>query len=251
MTGTTHLGELALRRHRAGETVGGDAEIHAGSCAECRARLRTLDEEQRRFEQEISFDRFSAGVERAARSGARRPRAVRPWMFSVVAMAAAVALVVTFAPDGRTPGRNGTKGGGITVRVSGNGNPQRTAAMTTPEALAAGERVMIGYEAGAHRFLMVLSVDDRGAVTPIYPEAGRSVRLGKDAAGNIRYLPDSLELTGAGNERLIVLLTDDALDVEAARRAVRSAYEKAKGDILHLPPLELPGEQFQRTFIKP
>ena len=69
-----HIGELALRRRRAGEALGSDGpaiEAHATSCADCRARIRALDDEQRRFEQEISFDRFAAGVERAARSAPR------------------------------------------------------------------------------------------------------------------------------------------------------------------------------------
>ena len=61
-----HIGELALRRRRAGEALGPDGpamDAHAATCADCRARIRALDDEQRRFEQEISFDRFAAGVE--------------------------------------------------------------------------------------------------------------------------------------------------------------------------------------------
>ena len=74
-----HIAELTLRRRRAGEALGAEApaiEEHATACADCRARIRALDDEQRRFEDEISFDRFSAGVERAARSArpARRGR---------------------------------------------------------------------------------------------------------------------------------------------------------------------------------
>jgi len=64
-----HIAELTLRRRRAGEALGADApaiEEHATTCADCRARIRALDDEQRRFEDDISFDRFSAGVERAA-----------------------------------------------------------------------------------------------------------------------------------------------------------------------------------------
>ena len=79
-----HVGELALRRLRAGEALGrgrAGIEAHAASCADCRARLRALDDEQRRFEQEISFDRFAAGVDarRAARRARRAPsrRAIR------------------------------------------------------------------------------------------------------------------------------------------------------------------------------
>src|SRR6185436_1894900 len=99
-----HIGELTLRRRRAGEALGSDGpaiEAHATSCADCRARIRALDDEQRRFEQEISFDRFAAGVERAAR-GASTARARRPilnaWLMPMVAMAACLVAMVTFMP---------------------------------------------------------------------------------------------------------------------------------------------------------
>ena len=264
MTGQTmesHVGELALRRLRAGEALA-DVDAHAGACADCRARLKGFDEEQRRFEQEISFDRFAAGVERASRSrpasvtdvarqpawrGSRSLRAMEP----TLSLAAGVALFVTMS--GGQHAHNGIKGGGadITVRVAAGDGPQRTAAVNAPEALAVGERVRIGYHAGAHRYLLSLSIDERGQVTPLYPESGRSVPLGKAVGAAPRYLPDSVEFTDAGTERLFVILSDQPIDVDAARRAARAAFERAKGDVLHMPALELPGEQFQRTFIKP
>jgi len=40
-------------------------------------------------------------------------------------------------------------------------------------------------------------------------------------------------------------------DVEAARRSARAAYDRAGGDLSRLPPLALPGEEFERTFAKP
>jgi hypothetical protein len=263
MTGQTresHVGELALRRFRAGEALA-DVETHASACADCRARLKGLDDEQRRFEQEISFDRFAAGVERASRSReAPRPtaasRAVRSLRFMVptLSLAAGVALFVTFSSRERA--HNGIKGGDgaaadITVRVAAGDGPQRTASVSAPEALAPGERVRIGYRAGKHRYLLSLSIDERGQVTPLYPESGRSVTLGKVVGAAPSYLPDSVEFTDAGTERLFVILSDQPIDVDTARRAARAAFERAKGDILHMPALELPGEQFQRTFIKP
>ena len=62
---------------------------------------------------------------------------------------------------------------------------------------------------------------------------------------------DSLELTGKGTERIIVVLSDQPIDVEVARRAARAAYQRAGGDVTRLPKLDLPGEQFVRTFAKP
>src|SRR5579863_913991 len=102
MNSQGHIGELELRRHRAREPLGDSGPAiaeHASTCAECKARLRALDDEQRRFESAISFDRFAAGVERAAR-GARpvpgRRLPARVWALPTLAMAATVALIVTF-----------------------------------------------------------------------------------------------------------------------------------------------------------
>jgi hypothetical protein len=248
-----HIGELTLRRRRAGEALGPDGpsiEAHASSCPECRARARALDDEQRRFEQEISFDRFAAGVERAARGAQKRRSAgrTRVWVAGpLVAMAAAVALVVTFKPHET----NRTKGGaGMTVRVAGAGG-QRDARTEGTERLVRGERLRIGYQPEGHRYLLSLSIDDHGTITPLYPERGASLPVPDGSASATRYLPDSLELTGAGLERIVVVLSDQPIDVDAARRAARAAYDKAGGDLARLPRLGLPGEEFGRTFAKP
>ncbi len=264
MSGQTpgsHFGDLALRRFRAGETFAvddvGNADLaaHATTCGDCRARLKALDDEQRRFEHEISFERFAAGVARASRAPERNDKAaVEKRVFSVFvptfAVAAALALFVSFT-GGEATGPNRVKGSGITVRVGAGEGPQRTASPDAPEALAPGERVRIGYQAGTHRYVLSVSIDQRGQVTPLYPEAGRSLSVGKVVGAAPRYLPDSIEFTDAGTERLFVILSDSPIDVDAARAAARASFEKAKGDILHMPALDLPGEQFQRTFIKP
>ena len=257
MSAGGHIGELALRRRRAGEVLGdqGSAiEAHMETCADCRARLRALDDEQRRFEDEISLDRFAAGVERAAR-GATPPKRARPrlWMaVPTLALAAAVALVVTFRDPARPAGGgNWIKGGaGITVRVAGAAG-QRTARLDAPEPLAAGDRLRIGYVGGEHRYLLSLSIDDKGEVTPLYPEQGASLPVSQDAKPVTRYLPDSLELTGSGSEMIVVLLSDQPIDVETARRAARAAFDRAAGDLARLPALGLAGEEFRRTFAKP
>ena len=164
-----HIGELTLRRRRAGEALGPDGpaiEAHATSCADCRARIRALDDEQRRFEQEISFDRFAAGVERAARSAskakARRP-SLNTWVAPMLAMAACVVAMVTFVPRPvfQKPATRTKGGAGITVRVAGV-DGQRNARVDATEPLARGERLRIGYQPGAHRYLLALSIDEHG-----------------------------------------------------------------------------------------
>jgi len=253
VNGPRHPGELELRRRRAGElTSAALAAIdeHVAVCPACRARLRGLDDEQRRFEENISFDRFAAGVERAARTPAHSPRA-RLWLYSAVAMAAGVAIVVTVQrPAGSPPGVRIKGGAGMTVRVAGAGG-QRTARVDATEALAAGERLRIGYQPGGHRYLLSLSIDQRGEVTPLYPEQGPSLPVAGGAAEATRYLPDSLELTGAGLERIFVVLSDEPIQVEDARRAARAAYDRAGGDLGRLTRLGLPGEEFTRSFAKP
>jgi hypothetical protein len=167
---------------------------------------------------------------------------------------------VTFAPRheggdrserGAANRANRIKGGaGVTVRVAGAAG-QRTARIDAAEPLAPGERLRIGYQSGGHRYLLSLSIDQHGEVTPLYPERGASLPVADDGEPATRYLPDSLELTGAGIERIIVVLSDQPIEVEAARRSARAAYERAGGDLSRLPPLALPGEEFERTFAKP
>ena len=248
-----HIGELALRRHRAGETPaaeGAAIAAHATACPDCRARLQALDDEQRRFEEAISFDRFAAGVERAARTARPRRRSVPlvAVVAPVLAMAAAIALTVSFRP--RAP-ENRIKGGaGMTVRIAGAAG-QRDARTSGAEPLTSGDRLRVGYVPGEHAYVLSLSVDDHGEVTLLYPEHGASLPVADGARSATRYLPDSLELTGAGLERVIVVLSDEPIEVEAARRAARTAVDRVGGDLTRLAPLGLPGEEFSRTFAKP
>ncbi|HXJ21419.1 MAG TPA: ACP synthase [Polyangia bacterium] len=266
MIAAHHPGQLALRRRRAGELPGPAAiaiDEHVAICPECRARLRALDDEQRRFESNISFDRFAAGVERAARAPARARRpATRAWIYSAVAMAAGVAIVMTVRSpsDSRVPigvssisserGARIKGGAGMTVRVAGTAG-QRTAAVDATEPLAAGERLRIGYQSGGHKYLLSLSIDQQGQVTALYPEQGASLPVPEGAPSVTRYLPDSLELTGAGLERIFVVLSDAPVEQDSARRAARAAYDRAGGDLGRLGKLGLPGEEFTRSFAKP
>jgi ferric-dicitrate binding protein FerR (iron transport regulator) len=101
---TLHVGDLRLRRFRAGEFSGQMHEEiarHTAECGSCRVQLRLLQEEQRQFERDIPFERFAGGVERACRVPRPRPR--RRWAmggaFGLVAAAAVVVLLVR--PSGK------------------------------------------------------------------------------------------------------------------------------------------------------
>jgi len=258
-----HLPELKLRRLRAGELAAPEQDAargHLGGCEACRSRLSLLDAEEVRFRAELPLEQLAAGVQRA-RHG--RP-VVRPqWVTPVLALAAALVLSVGLGPllarglgdperlgGGRIKGDRSKRGAEIELRIAAPaGHPQRQAATQAPEVLSAGERVRIGYKPGEYRYLAAVSVDEQGVITPLYPEQGQSVPV--EETGATHYLPGSLEFTGHGAERVIVVLTEQPLQVDEVKRAAKSAYDAARGDVLRMPELAVPGGQFHQTLLKP
>ncbi|WP_306818141.1 zf-HC2 domain-containing protein [Archangium lipolyticum] len=66
---SAHPSEWTLRRLHAGELPGPEIQrvrAHVSSCAECDEIMKGLEANQVRFEEEVPFERFAAGV------GARR-----------------------------------------------------------------------------------------------------------------------------------------------------------------------------------
>jgi hypothetical protein len=252
-TSSAHVGELKLRQIFSGEMVAEETRTHAASCAECQAKLSRLGEEQAKFEAAIPFERFAAGVERAQRTPRTLGVQARRWQVLGLALAAMVAAVVGVKVMGGREGGNRLKGGGLTVKVaSALGSPQRdgTADPQTPEALLDGERIRLGVKPGeTERYVLVVSLDEKGEVTPLYPEAGKSLPLG--AGRETQYLPDSVVFTGHGLERVVVVLSDTPLSVQQVAAEARARYDEAHGNLMQLGNLDVPGEQFHRTFLKP
>jgi hypothetical protein len=253
---TQHPREIELKRLLAGETIE-EAAAHVGSCGACKARVKELEDQQQRFEAAIPFERFAAGVERATRQPRVTPKATRGPVRILMAIAATVLLLagipLAMRSQGAEIGTNRLKGGSeVEVVVAGPANgPQRMGSHDPllPEALGPGERVRIGFRAGGYRYLAAVSIDEKGEVTALYPERGPSLRVRTDGAKE--YLSDSLEFTGHGLERVVVVMTAEPLDVEDVRRAAKARYDEARGNLTQLGTLDLPGEQFHRTFLKP
>jgi hypothetical protein len=277
-----HVGELQLRRFRLGElAIEAQAAVarHTAECPGCRARLETLDAEQRAFSNEIPFARFAGGVERAARV----PRAVtsssRRWLVGstgLLAAAAAALLLVrpgdrpadlTIASDGTgtrnnafdLPGRNRRKGGAPpgNIRIAGaDGTTQRSVGSGATVSLAPGDRLRLGYRTGAAAHLVALSIDEAGQVTALYPERGPGLAIPPartTGPADVSYLPDSLELTGRGRERVYLILAPRPFTVEAAAAAVRAAHAAA-GDLYKMKEPALPSvdaEVATWLFVKP
>jgi len=247
-----HVGELRLRRFRLGELTGADEEAiarHTSDCGACRARLRTLEEEQRQFQRDISFERFAGGVERASRVPRVLPR--RAWTFGAMGLAAAAALFVLVRPSHEVRIKGSTE---ATVRIGkADGTEQRAAAAGSLQALQPGELLRIGYRAGARGHLVAVSIDDAGTVTPLYPDHGPGLAV--EPRADIRYFPDSIYFTGHGRERLFVVLSERPLSVGDVEKAARAAHESAHGDLSTASSVNVPGrghvEQFTWLFEKP
>ena len=247
-----HPGELKLRRLRAGELEDAESQQlqgHLAGCGRCRVRLRSLELEQEHFEREISFDRFAAGVQRAVKSA--EPRRVR-WALPAMGMVAAVLVAIVTAPMVMRRGASSRRKGSseVVLRIaSKDASVQRAASAQGAEPLSSGERIRIGYQAGPHSYLVAISVDSAGILTPLYEDKGRSLKV--DPGDQTRYLPDSLEFTGPGLERVIVILSDEPLELAKVKQAAEIAYRAVDGDLRRLPKLDVPGEQFQRLVLKP
>jgi anti-sigma factor RsiW len=263
-----HIAELRLRRFWIGELAGEEREAvarHTAGCGRCRGRLAAFGDEQSSFAEEIPFARFAGGVKRARRVPRARPRPA--WTLGAAGLAAAAALVLVarssswraptdevVAPEPTTGvPANRLKGGGTeaTVRIGGVESLAQRAAETI-ERLHPGERLRLGYRVEATRFLAAIAVDDAGEVTPLYPDGSDSLAV--EPKADLTYLPDGVELTGPGRERLFLLLGQRPFSVETLLGATRAALMRAGGDIsAMLPPAleDQPLEVFSWIFVKP
>lgn len=239
-----HVGELRLRRFRIGELAGAEQDEvarHTAECPACRARLKSLEEEQRAFERDIPFERFAGGVERARRVPRPAPR--RAWMMGAAGLAAAAALVLVAGalPRDEAPrGRNRLKGDEAALRVAAADGTQRFAAATEP--LRPGDRVRLAYRAEGPAHLFAASIDDAGEVTVLYD----GVRV--EPSAELRYLPDGIEFTGRGHERVFLLLFDQPVDAGQLERLLRAAHARAGGDLRALERLAFDGKARVQQF---
>ena len=228
-----HPGELTLRRHLAGEAV--NIEAHLATCVECAARLQTFLTEQQQFEAQIPFERFAAGVERAVREQ-QKPRR-QPWGRRGLALAAAGLLAVGAWVVLQPAPASRIKGGADVEFVIAGAQGQRPAVGRA--ALSAGDRVRIGVH-GA-RYVVALSIDDRGEVSELYAQP----------VSTEPWLPDSLEFTGSGLEHVVVIVDDAPVDAKQARAALIQQYTASQRDLDRIESIAVPGVQVHRTFLKP
>lgn len=233
-----HARALELRRLRAGELPAPERtrlEAHLESCPTCRNKLGGLAAEQQAFAEEISFERFAGGVERAARVPHTKSKTAPRWIAGAgLLLCAAAALVLVLRPAPAPTGNN-LKGAAVEaeLRLGGSeGRPQRVLSPGSVTRLAAGDRLRLGYRSERPQHLVVLTLDDAGAISPLYPEAGPALVVASSPA--LTYLPDAIALDGTGRERIFLVLGDDAFSVEQATAATRAAHAATR-DLATMP----------------
>ncbi|MFE8600367.1 anti-sigma factor family protein [Archangium violaceum] len=248
---SAHLSEWTLRRLHAGELPGKEAEqarAHVSGCAECQELVKGLEADQARFEAQVPFERFEAGVERALKKPKTQPS--RPLLNGVlVAMAASVLLVVLVRPMLSQPPVNRLKGGASAELRVGGGGPQRGVLPGDTEELEQDEKVRLAYVSGPYRYVLAMSVDAAGEVSELYAQDGMSLPV--EAGPGRHWLPDSLVFTGSGYERVVMVLSDRPLSVEAVRASARRAWEAAGGEVENMTTLGSGGEETHWLLRKP
>jgi hypothetical protein len=91
---------------------------------------------------------------------------------------------------------------------------------------------------------VAISIDDAGTITPLYPERGGDLAV--EPRAELTYLPDSLEFTGHGRERVFVLLSDGPLSVAEVEKAARAAHARARGDLGALASVPVEGKKLDQ-----
>ena len=241
----------ALLQLETGEVEGeARAVIEAAVAAspEDQARLQDLAAERDAF-----FARRPVAAFEAAIAARQRPTVwarIRAWIggptgFSGLAVAAAAALVLAVTPRIEGPARRGTtlKGGvELTFHVKAgdeviDGVP---GGIYHPD-----DRIQLRYSTPSHRYLIVVSIDGRGAVTPFYDDDGRSLAI---EPGVRRLLERSVVLDDAlGPERIIGCFSREGLDTDEVVAAAEEALEDAGGEPSDVETLDI--DCHQRTFL--
>jgi hypothetical protein len=250
---STHLTEWTLRRLRAGELPDPEAtplRAHVATCVECQRVGQGLEEEQTRFEATLPFERFEAGVRdvlHESRGEGSRPRVNG----LLAAVAATVLLAVVVRPFLAPESANRLKGSGASVDLRvGGAAAQRAVFPGETETLLPEERVRLGYTPGPYAFLLAVSLDDTGEFTPLYvSEEQRSLRV--EPGESRRWLPDSVAFTGTGDERVMVLLSHEPLEVQAVEEKALRAWEQAGHQVSGMKPLSFEGEEVDWVLHKP
>lgn len=242
-----------LERWSLGELAGAEAEAlgaHVGSCDHCTTRLRALEAERTELlataPAEIASAQILARLEREPEpSGWRAWWASTSWASRAWAPLVVLTLLMVYVVPRPRADDNRTKGGGPTLAMYVN-RPEGPVRAEPGVALSAGAQVQFRYTASGRRYLYLVSVDGRQAITPLAPaDGGLSVPI--EPTGD-HVLPGSIILDDAvGAERVFAFYTDVPMSFELVQTALSRALEDHGGDAEALDHVQWPGHVDQAS----
>jgi hypothetical protein len=224
---TGHPSELALEAYLLDREASPVAP-HVARCEHCRARVARMEREGEDFRRFVLPATLDAVVERNV---PRRRRAWK-WLVAAAPVAAAVALFVTLRPGEPPEGYVGEKGGmSLVAYVDAPGGAKT---VREGEAVRPSSALRFTIGAAGRCNLWIVSVDESGQISRIYPAQGDVAAL---VSGNRVTLPGGAVLDGrTGLERFYGVCTPEPITyekvVQCVRDAVHTAADVRKGPAL-------------------
>lgn len=231
--------------------------VHLAACDHCSTRKRALEAAQRRYlSAHPAADFARVVVARAAQPEPPNPSRWHKWRRARVLAPAAglmalAALASVWLAGAPAPAAIRWKGG-VSLQAFAK-HAGQTTALRDGDALAARDQLAFTYALDRPRYLLLLGIDDAGAITRYFPADG--LQIGPLAATPRAQLPIGIELDATkGKERLYALFSEVVLDEAAARRALAQALVRARArgaGVEQLSEIELPAHQVSVWFRKP
>jgi hypothetical protein len=200
---------------------------HLAGCERCRLRVARMEREGEEFRRFVLPATLDAVLERNAPD--RRKRWV--WMLGIAPVAAAAALILAIRPSGPPEGYVGEKGGMSLVAYLGA--PGGARMVLDGQAVQPAAAVRFSLTPAGRCNLWVVSVDESGQISRIYPTDGDGgAPVSKQGA-----LPGGAVLDGrAGLERFYAVCSPGPLRyadlTKSVRASVRGAGDVRKGPAL-------------------
>jgi hypothetical protein len=246
---------IELRSLRAGELSGetkSKLEAHLGGCEHCRARVLELEQEEAYFHANIDVAAESVRVVEQLNA----PKKPGPWRLPawISVPAAALALVIVVLVAQPKEEENGTRLKGASTPRAAHVELQmyvKDAAGIRAAAdgarLREGDAIQFRYDAGGRDYLMVLSVDAGGTISPLYPDAERaSIKVSPHGR---HVLEGSIILDQTrGPERIFAFFSAAPLTFEEVKRELKEELAK-ESDVTRLQAVELEREDVAETSV--
>jgi hypothetical protein len=208
-----HVSQLVLDELLAGAPP----NAHVEGCADCKARLEALTTQASASQANFAYARTRARVTSPS-------PAPMPWRWvAALIIPLAAALLFFFIPHGGTPLVKGD-GEGEGERLKGSASID----FITREGISVtqvhpGARLRLKIGAGGFTHALVMAVEDNGAVSQLWPQAG-----GDDTLPGTGFvtLPGEVEAT-PGSVTVHVLLSSSPLDAAKAKADLGAAMKSA------------------------